>query len=68
MTTAAGEIAIHEALEVRELLTFKNICLTKSKTMQVLVTDEQLRTILQQDVQQSAQNINELQGILNQFK
>jgi similar to spore coat protein len=63
-----GGLALHESLEVRELLSFKNVCLTKSQTMQALVTDDNLKSLLQQDVQKSAKNIQELQGILTKLE
>ncbi len=57
-------LAVHETLELREMLTFKNVCLTKAKTMQGLVSDDELRTLLQADVQKTVKNIQELQGLL----
>jgi len=56
--------AVHETLELSELAVFKSTCLTKSKTMQVLVSDEQLKAILQQDVAKSTRHLQELQGLL----
>nr|WP_313781745.1 hypothetical protein [Paenibacillus larvae] len=35
-------LAVHETLEVHELLTFKNTCMTKSVAMQGLVSDPAL--------------------------
>jgi similar to spore coat protein len=64
MTTATNTLAPHEMLEVLEVLTFKNVCLTKSKTMQALVQDEELKTILQADVKNSAKDIMELRSLL----
>jgi similar to spore coat protein len=69
MTTAGvtgtnANLATHEILEVLEILSMKNVCLTKSATMQTLVTDPQLKTLLQQDVQSSKQAIQELQTVL----
>lgn len=58
-------LAAHETLELNEILNFKNVCLTKTSTMQALVTDTQLKTIMQQDVQQSKQHIQDIQGILS---
>lgn len=43
-------IAPHETMQLRELLTFKNLCLTKSVTMSPLVSDQELKSILQNDV------------------
>ncbi|WP_028552142.1 hypothetical protein [Paenibacillus sp. UNC451MF] len=57
--------ALHEMLEVREMAAFKTVCMTKSKTMQALVTDPELIQILQQDVQLSQQQLQELGGVLS---
>ncbi|RUT33675.1 hypothetical protein EJP77_08550 [Paenibacillus zeisoli] len=57
--------ALHETLEVHEIAAFKTVCMTKSKTMQVLVTDPELKQILQQDVQLSQQQLQELSGVLS---
>lgn len=63
MTDRKG-IAPHEAFEIHELLTFKNICATKSATMSGLVKDEELKTMLQQDFNISQGHIKELQNLL----
>ncbi|WP_433944767.1 hypothetical protein [Paenibacillus sp. SN-8-1] len=57
--------ALHETLEVHEIAAFKTVCMTKSKTMQALVTDPELMQILQQDVQLSQQQLQELGGVLS---
>ncbi|MFC9777272.1 hypothetical protein [Paenibacillus chitinolyticus] len=57
--------ALHEMLEVHEMAAFKTVCMTKSKTMQALVTDPELKQILQQDVQLSQQQLQELGGVLS---
>ncbi|MGO4370796.1 hypothetical protein [Paenibacillus sp. 2TAB19] len=57
--------ALHEMLEVHEMAAFKTVCMTKSKTMQALVTDPELMQILQQDVQLSQQQLQELGGVLS---
>lgn len=41
---------LHEQLELHEIAAFKTICMTKSKTMQALVSDETLRQFLADDV------------------
>lgn len=64
MATAKDMIAPHETLELLEVLTFKNVCLTKSKTMQALVQDEELKGILQADVKTAAKDIKELRDLL----
>jgi similar to spore coat protein len=58
------KLGIHETMELHELLTFKTLCATKSSTMGALVTDNQLKTLLQQDTRLSKQHISELQSIL----
>ncbi|MDF2680526.1 MAG: hypothetical protein K0R47_1716 [Brevibacillus sp.] len=55
---------LHEKLEVHEIVAFKTICLTKSKTMQVFVTDEALKQILADDVQVSTRQLEELSLLL----
>jgi similar to spore coat protein len=57
-------LALHETLEVHEILTFKNLCLTKSTTMSGLVQDEELKTILSDDVASGTKFIKHLQGYL----
>lgn len=57
--------ALHEMLEVHEMAAFKTVCMTKSKTMQALVTDPELIQILQQDAQLSQQQLQELDGVLS---
>ncbi|WDM19963.1 hypothetical protein [Paenibacillus polymyxa] len=59
--------ALHEMLEVHEMAAFKTVCHTKSKTMQALVTDPELMQILQQDVQLSQQQLQELDGVLSKM-
>ena len=57
--------ALHEMLEVHEIAAFKTVCMTKSKTMQALVTDPELKQILQQDARLSQQQLQELGGVLS---
>ncbi|MCX7709384.1 MAG: spore coat protein [Clostridia bacterium] len=65
MTSRQG-IAPHEAFELHEILTFKNVCATKSATMAGLVKDEELKSMLQQDFSTSQGHIRELQGLIQQ--
>ena len=58
--------APNETIQLHELLTFKNLCLTKSFTMSPLVSDDELKTILQQDVNSAQQHIKELKGLMKQ--
>lgn len=59
-----SKYALHEVLEVHEIAAFKTVCLTKSQTMQALVTDPELKQILQQDATLSQQQLQELGGVL----
>lgn len=58
--------ALHETLEVQEIAAFKCICLTKSKTMQALISDAELKSILQRDVEATTRHLQELSAVLNQ--
>lgn len=54
-------LGFHETMEVHELLNFKTMCLAKSKIVQGLVFDHELKALIEEDVQQSIKAINELQ-------
>jgi hypothetical protein len=60
--------ALHEVLEVHEMAAFKTTCLTKSKTMKGLVTDQQLKDIMQQDIDVSTRQLQEYASILSNAK
>lgn len=60
--------AMHEMLEVHEIVAFKTVGLTKSKTMQALVTDPELKLILQQDAAMSSKHLYELRALLTESK
>ncbi|MCM3541813.1 hypothetical protein [Priestia megaterium] len=47
---------------------FKTNCLTKSKTMRGLVTDQQLKDIMQQDIDVSTRQLQEYASILSNAK
>ncbi|NRR19673.1 hypothetical protein [Brevibacillus sp. MS2.2] len=55
---------LHEQLELHEIAAFKTICMTKSKTMQALVSDETLRQFLADDVLVSTRQLQELNSLL----
>lgn len=57
--------ALHETLEVHEIAAFKAVCLTKSKTMRALVSDEVLKQIMELDVEISNRQLKELGDILS---
>jgi similar to spore coat protein len=56
---------LHESIELHEILTFKNLCLTKSIAMSPLVTDNELKTILRQDTATTQRHIEELRVFLH---
>jgi similar to spore coat protein len=58
-------LAVHETMELHELLMFKSCCMTKSNTMQGLVSDQDLKSIMQLDVEQSSKAIKGLQNLLS---
>lgn len=57
-------LGVHEKLELHELLTFKTTCLTKSQTMTPLVSDPNLKAILENDVHSGIQDIQQLRNLL----
>lgn len=63
--TPNNKIAPRESLELHELLTFKSLCATKSATLTAMVTDEVLKTMLQQDVEMSQTQIRDLENLIN---
>ncbi|MDQ0898819.1 hypothetical protein QFZ80_002647 [Paenibacillus sp. V4I7] len=56
-------LAAHESLELHEALNFKTLCVLKSKMMQGLVFDQELKALMQKDVEQSMQAIADLQSV-----
>lgn len=56
-------LAAHESMELHEALNFKTLCLAKSKLMQGLVFDQELKALMQKDVEQSIQAIAELRAV-----
>ncbi|CAM4411940.1 spore gernimation protein GerQ [Paenibacillus macerans] len=56
-------LAPHESMDLHEMLNFKTLCLAKSKLMQGLVFDQELKDLMQKDVVQSMQAIQDLQAI-----
>jgi similar to spore coat protein len=56
-------LAPHETMEVHEILNFKTVCLAKSKLMQGIVFDKDLKALMQKDVEQSIKAINALQSL-----
>ena len=57
-------LGLHETLEVHELLSFKNLCLTKATTMSALAQDQELKALLANDIGTGTRHIEQLQLFL----
>lgn len=57
-------MAPHETYELHELLTFKNLCLTKSTMMGGLAQDSELQSILQEDASMTREQIQRIQEFM----
>jgi similar to spore coat protein len=58
-------LAYHETLELHEMLNMKTVCLIKSKMLQGLVFDQELKALMEKDVQSNIGAINELKELYN---
>ncbi|AWP27630.1 hypothetical protein PVOR_17019 [Paenibacillus vortex V453] len=58
-----NSLAPHESLDLHEVLNFKTLCAAKSKLMQGIVFDQELKMLMQKDVEQSTVAIHELKAI-----
>lgn len=54
----------NETLQLHEILTFKNTSLTKAVTMSPLVSDDELKSILQQEADMSQKHLEELRDLM----
>lgn len=59
-------IAPHESIQLHEILTFKNLCLTKSLTMSKLVSDEELKSLMSNDAALGAEHIRQLKALMEE--
>jgi similar to spore coat protein len=53
-------LAFHETMEVHEILNYKTISILKAKLMQGICFDNDLKALMEKDVQQSISAIDEL--------
>lgn len=58
------DLTYHETMELHELLNFKTISLAKSKLIQGVVFDQDLKALLEKSVQQSMVAVEKLQKLL----
>jgi similar to spore coat protein len=56
-------LAPNESIQLLELMTLKNLTLTKSVTMSPLVSDTELKGILQNEIKACQAHIKELQAL-----
>lgn len=56
-------LAYHETREFHEMLNFKTICLLKSKMMSGLVFDQDLKALMEKDVQQAEAAVQEMKAL-----
>jgi similar to spore coat protein len=59
-------LALHETMETHEILNFKTVCLLRSKLMQGICFDNELKALMEKDVQQSIKDIKELLSLYKQ--
>ncbi|WP_276352348.1 hypothetical protein [Cohnella caldifontis] len=61
-----NRFGVHETLDLHEIAAFKTLCLTKAKTMRMLVSDPELKALMELEVQRTESHLRELDGILAQ--
>ncbi|WP_046174765.1 hypothetical protein [Domibacillus indicus] len=54
------KLAFHETMELHELVNFKTVSLLKTKMMQGVCFDSDLKAMMEKDTQQSIHQLNEL--------
>ncbi|MDQ0159750.1 spore coat protein [Alkalibacillus salilacus] len=57
------DLAFHETMDLHEILNMKTVALLKSKLMQGVVFDQELRALMQKNVDMTVVDIKELQRI-----
>lgn len=57
-------LTLHETMEIHEMLNLKTACMVKSKMLQGLVFDQELKALLEKDVRQCKTAVTDLQRIL----
>jgi len=60
-----GSLAPNETMQIHEMLNFKTVCMATSKMMEGVVFDQDLKKLLEKDVQQSIKAIGDLQRLLS---
>lgn len=62
------QLAFHETMDMHELLNVKTLALLKSKLMQGIVFDQDLRALMQKSVEMSILDIKQLQRLYSYSK
>ncbi|KAB8126978.1 spore coat protein [Gracilibacillus oryzae] len=57
------DLAFHETMDIHELLNMKTVGLLKAKLMQGVIFDQELRALLQKNVDTSVMEIKQLQRL-----
>ena len=57
-------LGLNETMQVHEMLNLKTICMTTAKMMEGVVFDQELKGLLEKDVQKSIITTRELQELL----
>lgn len=57
--------ALHEALEIHEIMGLKMTCAAKSSAMQGMTRDPELRSLLSEDVAHATRHLRELQNLID---
>lgn len=58
-------ITPHETMYLHEILTLKNTCAAKSAAMQSMISDQELKGILSQDITNTKRQIQDIQNTLS---
>ena len=56
-------LAAHETMEFHEAMNLKTLNLFKSKLLQGIVFDQELRALMQKDAEQSSRDLVELEAV-----
>jgi similar to spore coat protein len=62
------KLALHETLEFHEVINFKTVCLLKSKMMQGIVFDQDLKALMDKDVKQSIPALTAMINLYSKVK
>jgi len=60
-----SRLAPHEMLDLHEILSFKNTCATKAMAMQSIVSDQELKGLISQDITNAKRHMQELNQVLH---